>query len=294
MVNEVCADGTHANATLPIDVVSVQSQVVYGRVGNAIAVPSLQRHGLRVAQVPTVLLSNTPHYPTIYGGPVPPEWFAGLLQGLIDRGVMPGVRAVLTGYVGYPDQAQRLAQWLQAMRDEYPRLLVCMDPVLGDHDHGLYVDARLTAVYREQLLPLAHALTPNHFELEMLVGRQLQTTDEVIDAARELLACGPQWIAVTSAAPVTARAEELQVAVVTSTSARIIRHARIPILVRGTGDLFTAELLAGVLSGKPVIAAVQRACQQVRHALLRTRALGWEELALNKRRVVSRHRDDTL
>ena len=283
---------SHCNPVLPIDVVSVQSQVVYGRVGNAIAVPSLQRRGLRVAQVPTVLLSNTPHYPTVHGGPLPPEWLAGLLQGLVERGVMPRVRAVLTGYVGYPQQAQVLAQWLQRMGGEYPQLLVCMDPVLGDHDHGLYVDAQLPAVYREQLLPLAQGLTPNHFELEMLAGRKLDTTAEVIDAARELLQCGPQWVVVTSAAPADARAGELQLAVVTPGSARIIRHALIPVYVKGTGDLFTAELLAGLLSGKALVPAVQQACRQVRDALLRTHTLGWEELALNKRRIVPRHQPD--
>ena len=93
---------------LAIDVVSVQSQVVYGRVGNNVAMPALQAQGLAVAAVPTVILSNTPHYPSIHGGAVPTEWFEGYLADLSARGALQQLRAVVTGYLGGPEQAQAL------------------------------------------------------------------------------------------------------------------------------------------------------------------------------------------
>ncbi|WP_205622396.1 hypothetical protein [Xanthomonas arboricola] len=89
---------------LPLDVVSVQSQAVYGRVGNNVAVPTLEAQGLSVAAVPTVVLSNTPHYPTMHGGALPIEWFEDYLHDLSARGALSALRAILVGYLAIHDR----------------------------------------------------------------------------------------------------------------------------------------------------------------------------------------------
>lgn len=279
------SDKTHPPALRPLrpDVVSVQSQVVYGRVGNNVAVPTLESLGLSVAAVPTVVFSNTPHYPTMHGGALPVEWFEGYLQDLSARGALHALRAVLVGYLGNQGQAEVLAHWTQVLLAERAALRVVIDPVMGDHDHGIYVDAGMAEAYRQHLLPLAHGLTPNGFELAHLTGRPVDDVEGVVAAARILLAGRTQWIAVTSAAPDTWADGEMQVVFVTREQAHVITHARIAAVPKGTGDLFSAALTGHWLNGATLPAAVARACQVIVQALRHTERAQCTELLLPAR-----------
>lgn len=265
---------------LSLDVVSVQSQVVYGRVGNAVAVPTLDALGLSVAAVPTVVFSNTPHYPTLHGGALPADWVEGYLQDLTARGALASLRAVLLGYLGNPQQAAVVARWVRARLAERAALCVVIDPVIGDHDHGVYVDAGLVEAYRRDLLPLADGVTPNGFELAQLTGRSVHDVDSVIAAARTLLTGHTQWVAVTSAAPDTWAADETQVVLVTRTSVDVIGHPRVAITPKGTGDLFCAALTGHWLRGLGLLDATTQACRHVVEALRRTEHAQCAELLL--------------
>ena len=218
------------------------------------------------------------------GGAPPLDWFQGLLQGLDERGVTRVARAVVCGYLGQPGPAGLLAGWLPALRAARPDLRVHIDPVMGDRNDGLYVDEGLVAQYRELLVPLADGMTPNHFELELLVGRTLSCLDDVVAAARELIALGPDWIVVTSAAPMEAAAGTLQLAVVTRNEATVVTHPEIliPPSVHGTGDVFMASITARLLNGTDLVQAAREAAAQVTVALERTRELAWEELAVEE------------
>ena len=275
-----CAEPASSLRPLPIDVVSIQSQVVYGRVGNNVAVPALQAQGLAVAAVPTVVLSNTPHYPTVHGGPMPVAWFEGYLRDLSTRGVLPSLRAILTGYLGGSEQAQALGAWIGRAIDVQPALRVVVDPVLGDYDHGEYVSPGMADAYRRHLLSLADGLTPNGFELARLTGMAVKSVESVVAAARTLLTGRTQWVAVTSAAPDTWAQGEMQVVLVTRTQAEVIKHPRIDATPKGTGDLFCATLTGYWLNGASVPQATSQACRQVVHALRHTQQRQCAELLL--------------
>ncbi|MGY1490602.1 pyridoxine/pyridoxal/pyridoxamine kinase [Methylobacillus pratensis] len=263
---------------LPVNVVSVQSQVVYGRVGNNAAIPTLEALGLSVAAVPTVVLSNIPHYPTMHGGALPIEWFDGYLQDLSARGALHALRAILVGYLGNP--AQALANWMQALLPQQAGLRIVIDPVIGDHDHGIYVDPQLADSYRKDLLPLADGLTPNGFELAHLTGMVTNDLEGVVAAARTLLTGRTQWVAVTSAAPETWAAGEMQVALVTRAHAYLLTHPRIDAAPKGTGDLFCATLTAHWLKGDCLEAAASKACHRVVQAVHHTERAQCAELLL--------------
>lgn len=261
------------------DVISIQSQVIYGCVGNSIAVPALMQHGLRVSFVPTVILSNTPHYPTCYGGKVPVEWFEGFLKGLLERDGLKHVRAIVIGYIGSPTLVQPLAEWLKIVRDIKQNIRIILDPVMGDTDCGYYVSEEINEYYRRYLLPMATGLTPNAFELECLCGRAIHSAEDTVAAAKTLLQGHIEWVVVTSAAG-TSDTKNIQVICVTRNDAVVINHARLPISPKGTGDLFCAELTAWLLKGYPLAEATERASHQVEQSVLKTQLAESEELCI--------------
>lgn len=268
--------------TLPlrIDVVSVQSQVIYGRVGNNVAMPTFSALGVPATAVPTVLLSNTPHYASLHGGAIAPDWFAGHLDDLAARLVPNRLRAVQCGYLGSAAQARILGDWIARRRVEDPDLRVIVDPVIGDDDHGVYVPPELAAALREHLLPQASGLTPNAFELAHLCGRPANDIGATLAAARSLLGGATHWVAVTSAAPDTWPDGQMQILLVTRDAAWRVLHPRLEIAPKGTGDLFAASLSAHWLAGSTLLAATTQAAARVVQAMHLTRDARCAELLL--------------
>jgi len=282
MLNTALAIPVSAHARNPawVDVVSIQSQVVYGMVGNNVAVPALKRHGLAVAAVPTVLLSNTPHYSSIHGDVIPTDWLRGFLDDLRRRGALTRLRAVLIGYLGHPEHATVLANWIRCLLQDIKGLLVIVDPVIGDHDVGTYVNPALIDSYREELLPLATGLTPNGYELERLTGMSVHQEDDVRKAAKKLLSGRTQWVSVTSAAPDFWPDGEMGITMATTQGAVTINHPKIDCHCKGTGDLFSANLLSHLLKGDDLHRATAHAASHVVSILEHTQAAGCEELVL--------------
>lgn len=264
---------------LPVDVLSIQSQVVYGTVGNNAALPVFARFGIRACAVPTVLFSNTPHYDSIHGGAIPPAWFAGYLEDLERRRALEQLRAVVLGYLGSPEQAEILADWLTDLRRRRPHVRISIDPVLGDTDSGLYVRPELAERYRGRLVACADLITPNQFELGYLSqsgGTCIASRQEAVIAARSLLKGRLKTVIVTSGPG--ARAREIVNLVVGAEGVGESRHPRIDSDVKGTGDAFHAALNAGLLRGDPLEKATRTAGDWVAQALAYTAAENSGEL----------------
>ena len=259
----------------PVDLVSVQSQLAYGYAGNSAAVPVLRMLGVRVAEVPTTLLSNTPFYPTLRGGVLPAEWLGGLLQGLDERGVTARAPYLVSGYFGSVANGEAFAAWLERNRaaGTAPRYL--LDPVIGDTHTGAYVEPGLAAVFAQRLLPLAWMVTPNAFELGQLSGLPALRQDDALAAARALLQRGPEWVLAHS---VAGDDGALVTLLVGHDQAWRLQSPRLDLDVAGTGDVLAALIAAFLLRGQTPQRAVERALAGVHAALESTLAQGWEEL----------------
>ncbi|CAI2457762.1 Pyridoxine kinase [Serratia ficaria] len=262
----------------PIDVISIQSQVVYGSVGNGIAYRTLLKKGLEALQVPSVLFGCPPYYGRPHGGAIPQEWFAGFLDDLIERGVMERTRAVIVGYLGEVMQCHILADWLQRVRAINPQIKIYIDPVMGDYGEGIYVDRRLVDCYRSPFLHLANGLTPNGFELEQLCGHSLSSREQTQRAAQALLNDTTEWVLVTSAPGVAENESRVGLLLVSRDEVRSYSHPKIASAAKGTGDLFTALLVSHLLLGKSLSEAIAIAGDEVCEVLAEAAHFGWEEI----------------
>jgi pyridoxine kinase len=267
-------------------VISIQSQVAYGHVGNSAAVFPLQIHGIDVVAVPTTLLSNRPGYPTIRGRVLDAELVADLLLGIEERGAVDGCRMILSGYLGSPEIAAVVADFVARARARNPALLYCCDPVLGDRDRGLFVQAAIPKLVRDRLCPLADILTPNHFEFEYLVGAKTTTkttaatSSEVIAQSQTLLARGPSTVVITSTELSDTPDGQIETLAVERSQSWRVRTPRLPINPSGTGDLFAALFSAARVQGADTKDALGHAASAIFAVLERTAVSGTEEMRI--------------
>jgi pyridoxine kinase len=261
-------------------VISIQSQVAYGHVGNSAAVFPMQMHGIDVIAVPTTLLSNRPGYPTIRGRVLDAELVADLLRGIEERGAVDGCRMILSGYLGSAEIAAVVADFVARARARNPSLLYCCDPVLGDRDRGLFVQAAIPPLVRDRLCPLADILTPNHFEFEYLVGASANTSAQIIAQAQTLLARGPSTVVVTSTELSDTPADEIETLAVERSQGWRVRTPRLPINPSGTGDLFAALFAAARVQGADTRDALGHAASAIFAVLERTAVSGTEEMRI--------------
>ncbi|MFV0244667.1 MAG: pyridoxal kinase [Qingshengfaniella sp.] len=262
-------------------VITIQSQVAYGHVGNSAAVFPLLASGLEVAQVPTVLFSNTPAHPTLRGRALPADLFADLLTGLQERGLPERAAFIISGYIRSPEIAELTADFIAHAKAANPGLTYLCDPVMGDSGPGLYVSEEITRVMRDRLLPMADLATPNQFELGFLGGGEIRTLADLAKASAQVpLPNGAHLITTGCLLDDTAPGH---LESIVSGPDGIDRHstAHRPAALGGTGDLFAALVIAGLGQGLDLGPAIDRAQTLVTCALERALVLGNREVVMS-------------
>jgi pyridoxine kinase len=259
-------------------VLSIQSAVAYGHVGNSAATFPLQRLGLEVWPVPTVLLSNHTGYPTWHGRALVPAEVAALLRGIEERGAFTRTRAVLTGYLGDPALGDLILRTVARVRAAQAHAVWLCDPVMGD-EHGLFVRPGIPELYRDRLLPAADILTPNPFELAYLAGTPVPDLAAARAAAAALRARGPRTVVATGLR-FPDHPGRLTTLADTETGTWVVHTPRIDHPVSGTGDAFAALFLAWWLRTADLATTLSHATSATHALVATTAATGAGELAI--------------
>ncbi len=260
-------------------ILSIQSHVTFGHVGNSAAVFPLQRLGFEVWPIMTVLFSNHTGYGAVRGRPVCAAWQRELLTGLDERGVLARTRAVLSGYLGDPASAEVVVEAVERVRHHRPEAIYACDPVIGDDGRGVFVRPGIPELVRDRLVRLATILKPNRFELAWLSGIEVRDLASARAAAAALRARGPRLVVVTSLA-LPGRDGELAMLADAAEGTWLVRTPRLPVTLNGTGDVFTALLLGQwLLTGDPE-AALARTAAAVYGLVEATFRAGSRELSL--------------
>ena len=267
-------------------IVSIQSQVVAGHVGNAAAVPQMQDAGFTVLAVPTVLFSNHPGHGRFRGRVTDPTLVADLLLGLEEHGVLDDTVCVVSGYLGSRETGEAVAAFVDRALVAGPGIVYVCDPVMGDTGSGVFVAPGVVDVLRDELARRAHVLTPNQFELGLLVSGSAVAApgegslDDLAAAARTLIGPVQHGVVVTGCYLVDTEPGVIETVVVERESVTRVPSIKESDAPNGTGDLFNGALTAALASGATLPDAARDAADAVSRALRWTAEQGSRHLLL--------------
>lgn len=262
-----------------MQILSIQSHVAFGYVGNSAAVFPIQRLGHEVWPVLTVNFSNHTGYGQWRGPVQSAADVAEVIGGIEDRGALPTISAVLSGYQGDPAVGSVILEAVEKVKAANPRSIYCCDPVMGDVGRGMFVRPGIPEFMRDRVVPAADVITPNHFELNFLAGvESTRTLQEVLDAVEIVRATGPSNVLVTSV--VTTDPHTIDLVAVADEGAWAITTPLLPITPNGGGDVTAAVYLSHLLSTGSTPEALGRTANTLFAILERTLSSGRRELEL--------------
>jgi len=263
-----------------MNVLSIQSHVAYGHVGNASAVFAMQRLGVEAWPIHTVQFSNHTGYGEwtgrVFDGPFVDE----LLDGIEARGALPRCDGVLSGYMGSADVGTAILAAVDRVRTANPDATYCCDPVIGDVGRGVFVRPGIPELIRDQAVPKATIVTPNHFELDYLSGIESRTAPELERAIAAVQALGPATVLVTSVHLDDTPGEAVDLVVGEGGRLWRVRTPMLDLSVNGAGDAIAAMFYVHRTRTGSAAEAMSLAASSTYAVLEATAAAGSRELVL--------------
>jgi pyridoxine kinase len=261
-------------------ILSIQSSVAYGHVGNSAVTFPLMRMGVEVWPVITVHFSNHTGYESWRGPLLSAADLSSVVRGIDERGVLGDVDAVLSGYQGGEDIGAMILEAVALVKQRNPAAIYCCDPVLGDKDRGSYVRPGIAEFMRQHVVPAAQIITPNQFELTTLTGLPVSTMDDVLNGADAVRSMGPEVVLITSVVRQDGPPDTIEMVAVDGTGAWLVSTPRLPRTFTGSGDVTAAIFLATVLRAWDLPRTLAHTAAVIYGVLKITNDLGRTELAL--------------
>lgn len=267
-----------------MNILSIQSHVSYGHVGNSAAVFPLQRLGHEVWPVYTVNFSNHTGYGQWGGSAIPASEVVAIIDAMEARGALAQVDVVLSGYQGGTDIADAILHAVARVKALNPQATYTCDPVMGNAKSGCFVAPAIPMLLRERVVPAADLVTPNQFELGYLAGMEVNTLDETLAAVDGVMALGPRTVLVTSVQRPDAAPGTIEMLAADATGAWLVSTPHLPFKANGSGDvtaaLFTAHYSQQFGHTGSAQQALERTTASMFELLQRTLDSGQRELQL--------------
>ncbi|MFB2583685.1 pyridoxal kinase PdxY [Herbiconiux liukaitaii] len=261
-------------------ILSIQSAVAYGHVGNSAAVFPLQRIGAEVLPVYTVNFSNHTGYGAWRGPLISPDDVRDVILGIEERGVFPRIDVVLSGYQGGVGIGDVIVDTVRRVKEANPSAVYACDPVMGNAKSGCFVAPEIPVLLRDRVVPVADIITPNQFELGYLTGTEPDTLESTLESADLARAMGPSTVLVTSVERPDRDPETIEMLVVDDAGAWIVRTPYMPFKANGSGDVTAALFTAHYRETGEASVALERTASSVFDLIETTYRSGERELQL--------------
>lgn len=272
-------------------VLSIQSHVVHGYVGNKSASFPLQVLGFEVDAINSVQLSNHTGYKSIKGQILEEKDLRDLFEGLESNDLLQYYSHLLTGYIGNASFLKRIGAIVKKLKEINPNLVYVCDPVMGDNGQ-MYVPKELLPIYRNEIVPLADIITPNQYEVELLTEREIKTEQDAWNAMEWFHNRNINTVVLSSSnlgAP-----GELLAFLSKKNGPRYILSIPMQgndICFTGTGDLFASLFLAHSHNNSDLKAALENTIASLQAVIKRTIEGMPEDVKSGQRKVTSHERE---
>jgi pyridoxine kinase len=263
-----------------MNILSIQSHVAFGHVGNAAATFPLQRLGVEVWPIHTVQFSNHTGYGGWKGRVFDADMIREVMAGIEARGVLGECNGVLSGYMGAADIGAAILDAVSTVKRANPAARYCCDPVIGDVGRGIFVREGIPEFMREKAVPAADIVTPNQFELDYLSRGESRTLRAARDAVKAVHDLGPRAILVTSLHTDETPADSIDMLASDQTGCFLVRTPKLPLTINGAGDAVAALFFAHYLRDGKLADALSRAASSIFGVLAKTAKSGAREIQL--------------